>query len=151
MTEYPEKLQALLEAYQMLEDRQDRIDSLINVADRFEPVPERIATKPYSQENLVPHCESSAYVFFEEQPDGTLKYYFAIENPQGISAMAMAVILDDTLSGQPLERVAKVQPEIVYTFFGNELSMGKSMGLMAMVQMVRQTAIRRLAESIVRE
>jgi cysteine desulfuration protein SufE len=65
-----------------------------------------------------------------------------VENPQGISAKAMAVILDETLSGAPPEQVAEVSPEIVYQVFGRELSMGKSMGLMSMVGMVSALAKR---------
>jgi cysteine desulfuration protein SufE len=55
----------------------------------------------------------------------------------------MAVILDDTLSGAPLEQVAEVPSDIVYDVFGRELSMGKSMGLMSMVGMVANLAKKR--------
>jgi cysteine desulfuration protein SufE len=74
--------------------------------------------------------------------DGTLKFEFAVDNPQGMSAMALARILDDSLSGVPLEQVRQVPDDLVYTIFGRELSMGKSAGLMGMVQMVRAEANR---------
>ena len=112
----------------------------IDIAGRFEEVPPRLARRPFPPEHLVPACESQAYVFTEERPDGTLDFHFAIENPQGISAKAMAVILEDALSGQPPEQVAEVPQDVVYKVFGKELSMGKSMGLMSMVGMVSNLA-----------
>ena len=137
MADVPEKLTDFLETLSLIEDRQDRIELLIETADRFKTVPERIATKPYPESQRVPHCESEGFVFAEEQPGATLKYHFAVENPQGISAMAMAVILDETLSGEAPEEVVRVPADVIYSIFGRELSMGKSMGLMGMVQMVQ--------------
>jgi cysteine desulfuration protein SufE len=113
---------------------------LIDVADRFRPVPERIARRPFPAEHRVPGCESEAYIWAEAGPEGAQTYHFAVENPQGISAMALAEILRDSLSGVPLDEVANVPPDVVYRIFGDELSMGKSLGLMGMVHMVRAAA-----------
>lgn len=140
MNRYPEKLQELVDTLALVEDRQEKIQLLIDIAERYRPVPETIARKPYPETNKVPACESEAYVFTEKRPDGSLDFHFAVLNPQGISAMAMAVILDDTLSGVPPAEVAKVPGDLIYEIFGNELSMGKSMGLMGMVGMVAMTA-----------
>ncbi len=136
----PEKLTDTLETLETVADRNERIQLLIDIAGRFEEVPPRLARRPFAKEHLVPACESEAYVFGEERPDGTLDFHFAVENPQGISAKAMAVILRDALSGAPAPEVAEVQQDIVYRVFGNELSMGKSMGLMSMVGMVAAIA-----------
>lgn len=144
---YPGKLARLLDLLAMVPDRTERIQMLIGIADRFRKVPETIARAPYPEENKVPACESQAYVFAEDRPDGTLKFHFAVENPQGISAMATSVILDETLSGAPLEEVARVSGDVIYTIFGNELSMGKSMGLMGIVSMVQNYAKQRLARA----
>src|SRR3954467_10986889 len=139
----PEKLTDTLETLEMVPDRSERIQLLIDIAGRFEEVPPRLARRPFAKEHQVPACESEAYVFTEERPDGTLDFHFAVENPQGISAKAMAVILGDALSGAPPEQVAGVPQDIVYQVFGRELSMGKSMGLMGMVGMVSAMAKRR--------
>jgi len=136
----PARLDELLGDLDLLSDRSERIDALIGVAERFHDVPERIAKRPFSDQHKVPACESQAYVWAEPRPDGTLDFHFAVENPQGISARAMAVILGDTLSGAALDEVAEVPGDIVYRIFGRELSMGKSMGLMAMVSMVQASA-----------
>ena len=65
-----------------------------------------------------------------------------MENPSGVSAKALAAILDKTLSGLPAAEVAKVDPEIVERLFRQNISMGKGMGLMSMVQAVQALAKR---------
>ncbi|MBP1606924.1 MAG: Fe-S metabolism associated domain protein, partial [Acidobacteria bacterium] len=80
------------------------------------------------------------------QPDGTLKLYFAVENPSGISARALAVILDKSLSGRPPAEVARVSPDIVERIFRQNISMGKGMGLMSMVLAVQALARQALAD-----
>ena len=72
-----------------------------------------------------------------QQADGTLKLYFAVENPSGVSAKALATILDKSLSGLPPAEVATVNPDIVEQIFRQNISMGKGLGLMSMVQAVR--------------
>jgi cysteine desulfuration protein SufE len=141
----PARLTEFLADLAALGDRSERIEALIGIAKRYRPVAPEIAMPPYDDLHKVPACESQAYVWALPQGDGTLRFHFAVLNPQGISAMAMAVILDENLSGAPVAEVAAVPSDIVYTIFGRELSMGKSMGLMAMVTMVRAAAERAAA------
>ena len=75
-----------------------------------------------------------------KRPDGTLKLHFAVENPSGISARALATILDKTLSGPPAAEIAAINCDIVERIFRRNISMGKGMGLMAMVDAVRTLA-----------
>lgn len=146
MTTYPPKLAEMLEDFSFITDRSERAEYLIEIADRFESVkvPPDVATQPYPEERRVPACESEAFVWALENPDGTLTYSFDVLNPQGLSAKAMSVILGETCSGQPLEQVATVQSDIVFTFFGKEISMGKGQGLMGIVSMVQYEARKRL-------
>jgi cysteine desulfuration protein SufE len=132
----PEKLERFLGYLEAL-DRTDRIQTLVEIAERFRPVPPRIAVRPYPANHRVPGCESEAYVWTEPNSDGTLAYYFAVENPQGISAKALGVILAESLSGTSPDEVAAVPSDLIFRIFGRELSMGKSLGLMNMVNMVR--------------
>jgi len=136
------RLEEFVTDLEAIGDRAERIDALIEISKRYRPVPGDVAMPPYDEARKVPACESQAYVWALPQADGTLRFHFAVLNPQGISAMAMAVILDENLSGQPLVDVAQVSGDVVYRIFGRELSMGKSMGLMAMVNMVRAAAAR---------
>jgi len=147
MSEVPEKLTELVELLRMMPERSERIQTLIDIAGRFREVPPEVARRPFSEDRRVPACESEAFLWAVPRPDGTLKLHFAVENPQGISAKAMAVILDETLSGQPLDQVAAVKTDLVYDVFGRELSMGKSMGLMGMVGMVANSAKNALEKS----
>jgi len=144
MTELPAALTTLIEDFKFV-DRQERSMLLIEFADQFEDVPERIASRPFPEENHVTRCESEAFVWAEDRPDGTQDYWFAVENPQGLSAKAWAVIMQQTLSGQPPEVVAQVPPDVIFDLFGKELLMGKGQGLMGMLDHVNVAARRKLA------
>jgi cysteine desulfuration protein SufE len=143
---YPKKLQAVLDTFAMFPDIADRTNLLLSYADRFRDVPPEIASRPFAQEHLVPYCESEAYVWAVPQADGTLRLAFAVENPSGVSARALAAILDSTLSGLPPEDIARIDHDIVEQIFRQNISMGKGMGLMSMVQAVRALA-KRAAEA----
>ena len=147
MTQMPDRLERLLLHLERL-DRGDRIQMLVDIAGRFRPVSQQIAARPYPEEHRVPGCESEAYVWAEPNGDGTLTFHFAVENPQGISAMALSAILGDALSGASLDQVAAVPSDVIYRVFGSELSMGKSLGLMGIVNMVRAAARARLTDDV---
>lgn len=133
----PAKLQEHLDNLAMFPDRQERIDLLIAIGEGYtnfseEEVPRNLDCK-------VPGCESE--VFLAVEPTGAaLSYKFAVDNPQGISAMAMAEILEESLSGAPLDEIKQISEDVIYQIFGQELSMGKSMGLMGMVRMAKYAA-----------
>jgi cysteine desulfuration protein SufE len=142
MADYPQKLQETIEDFSFITTRQERQQYLIQLADQFKDVKvaDSIATQPYDEAHRVPACESDAFVWWEENSNGTLNYYFDVLNPQGLSAMAMAVILGEACNGAPLEQVAALNPEVVFDFFGKTISMGKGQGLMGIVNMVATAA-----------
>ncbi len=142
-------LARLLDHLRLVEDRTERIELLIDIAERYRQVPASVAARPYPKDRLVPACESEAYFWPGDRDggQGPFDIHFAVENPQGISARAMAVILDETLSGRPLAELANLDPDLPLTIFGRELSLGKNMGLAGMVGMVRSEARRRLGAS----
>lgn len=121
----------------MFSDPGSRADLLIGFADKFHEVPPDVATRPYPKSHQVPQCESEAYVWVDLLPDRTLKLHFAVENPSGISARALAVILDTVYSGQPAEDVLSLDTEIVERVFRQNISMGKGLGLKSMVLAVQ--------------
>ncbi len=143
---YPEKLREVLEIF--AENPGERNQMLIEYSDQFQGVPERIATRPYPQSNQVPHCESDSYVFVEPIEEGNggpprLKFYFAVENPFGVSARALSAILDATISGLPADEIAAMPIEdIVPTLFGKNISMGKGQGLLSIAAVVKRLAQR---------
>jgi cysteine desulfuration protein SufE len=138
----PAALRTVLETFATLDDPVDRANLLIGFADQFKPVPPEIATRPYPRDHLVPYCESEAYVWLIPQGDGTARLHFAVENPSGVSAKALAAILASTLSGLKPEAIEQVSPDIVEQLFRQNISMGKGMGLTAMVQAVQILARR---------
>ena len=115
---------------------------LLSYADQFREVPPEIAARPFDKSHQVPQCESDAYVWAMKMPDGTLTLHFAVENPSGVSAKALAAILQRSLSGLPADRIADIDPSIVERIFRQNISMGKGMGLMSMVEAVRALARR---------
>ena len=142
-----EQLDELQETLDMFADPADRADLLIGFADKFKEVPADVATRPWPKSHQVPQCESDAYVWAMLQPDRRLKLHFAVENPSGISAKALAVILDKVYSGQPAEDVLALDTEIVERVFRQNISMGKGMGLKSMVlavQALTRDALKRM-------
>jgi cysteine desulfuration protein SufE len=139
---FPPRLNEILDTFAMFTDTADRTELLLSYADLFKEVPREVATRPFGKDHLVPHCESEAYVWATMQPDGTMKLYFAVENPSGVSAKALAAILDRGLSGLPPAEIATVSPDIVERVFRQNMSMGKGLGLTSMVQAVRSLARR---------
>lgn len=144
MPNYPKALKAYLDDFAFVGTREERADFLIAIADEFSPVPSSVAVKPYSEANRVVGCESEAFVWALDRPDGTVDFYFDVLNPQGLSAMAMSAILDQSCSGAPLEQVAAIDGEVVFAFFGRDISMGKGRGLTELVNAVVYEAKRRL-------
>lgn len=143
----PTSLTDFLNEYMEL-DPEIRSELLIELGEHFEEVPASVATRPFASENKIPACESDAYLFTTRESDGTLRYYFAVENPQGVSAKALASLLGTTLSGQPLAAVAAISDEVVYTLFGSSISMGKGIGLRSMLREVAQSARRALDKEL---
>lgn len=145
MSDIPEGLTKILEELDTL-DRMERAQYLLDLSDQFEEVPEHIAVRPFPEDRRVPKCESEAFVWAEDLEDGTLKFHYAVENALGISARAMSVIMDETLSGMALEQVARVDSDVVHRIFGRQLSMGKGEGLASMVELTVYEARKRLRE-----
>ena len=125
----PPKLQALLDDLAMFPDRAARIEALISLSREYvHPSADEVAR---TERTKVPGCESEVFMGL----DGP-RFRFAVDNPQGVSAMALSRLLEEGLEG----KVADIPDEVVYEVFGRELSMGKSMGLTNMVRMVRDAA-----------
>jgi len=138
----PPKIAELLDLMQWVQERNERYALLAEWAERFREVPPEVATRPFPEENRVPYCESQAYIWVKENPDHTFTFFFAVDNPQGLSAKAMAAILAEGCSGVPAWQVANLPDDLAQRLFGRELSMGRDMGLSAMVATVKAAARR---------
>jgi cysteine desulfuration protein SufE len=136
----PEKLAELLEMFDGITDMDQRMSMLVGYAEKFKPVPPSVAAPPYPVSARVPFCESEAFVWALPAPGGGLTLHFAVGNPSGVSAKALSAILEKTLSGAPASAIAAVNPDIVTRLFRQNISMGKGMGLMGIVERVRDLA-----------
>ncbi len=145
----PPSLVETVELLDTLSSREERIDILMALAARLRPVPERIARRPYPESHRVPGCESQVYIWAEPRPDGTSDFHFAVENPQGVTAQALAAILQQSCSGAPVDEIQAIPEEIVFRIFGRELSIAKITGLTGMIRKLkeavrsRETGVRR--------
>jgi sulfur transfer protein SufE len=144
MSDYPEKLQEVVDTLEFIEDQQERIEFLIDYGEKFKEVPESVASRPFPEANKVEYCESEAYVWTIRKGDGTFDFYFAVENPQGVSAKAFASILQESLSGETAENIMKIDTDLVHKIFGQKLSMGKNMGLSGIILKI-QSQVKELA------
>ncbi len=138
MNKYPQKLQHIVDDLAFFTDQNDRISILIDYAEKFKEVPEEIAKRPFPDDNKVDFCESEAYVWVVQNNEGKIKLYFAVENPQGISAKALAAIFSEGLDGETKENMLKVSTDVVFEIFGQQLSMGKNLGLTGILQLVQR-------------
>ena len=136
----PEKLKDFMNILASIEDRQDRMNLLIDYAEKFIEVPEEIAKRPFPRERAVPFCESEAYVFTRLNENNIINFFYAVENPQGISAKALCAIFKSTLEGESPETILSIPTDIILEIFGHELSMGKNMGLTGILQMMQRDA-----------
>ena len=146
LMDLPPKLSELINDFKLIQDKNERMDMLLYYSEQFVEVPSEIASRPFADNHKVPACESQAYVWSRLNDDGAMKFYFAVENPQGISAKAMAAILDETISGELPENIVKIESDLVYDLFGRNMSMGKSAGLTSLVNIVKGHAIEAMSK-----
>lgn len=140
MGSIPERLKRILALFDTVVDREERVMLLLDYAERYRPIPSSIASPPYPEDRKIPYCESDAYVWMMQNPGGTITPHFAVENPSGVSAKALAAILTEGLQGATPEEAASVSEDIVERIFRQNISMGKGMGLTAMVQRIATEA-----------
>ena len=138
MTVFMDRFEESLALFRDAPDPDYRADLLIEYASRYRAPDASLHPRPYPESHKVPGCE--VYVFSDRQSDGSLCFSFGVENPQGVSAKALAVFLQETLSGASLDDIRQVRPDFVHTLFGRMLSMGKGQGLMNMVMVVQHLA-----------
>lgn len=123
-----------------LESRELIAAALSDTADRLPEVPRNVASRPFPASARVPSCESQAFVWVSLDPAGKLVLHFAVENPQGISAKALAVLLQEGLTGATVDEAQEIPEDIIYTLFGRGLGMSRAAGLRAMISMVKSFA-----------
>lgn len=139
LSQYPEELHELLEIIRE-SPITDRNEILLDYSDRFEGVPEHIATRPYPESHRVVECESDVFVFTERGDNDVVNFYIAVENPQGVSSRALSAILSENLNGVPLAKIESIPETLVFELFGRNVSMGKGAGMMGIIKLLKYFA-----------
>lgn len=134
------KLNELVQEIESIDDRVIRSEILIDLANEYKPVPESVAVRPFPEAHKSPACQSDAFVWVVKGEGDKLSPFFAVENPQGLSAKALASVLVQTCSGLTRAEVLAVDEGIVPRIFGATISMGKGEGLMGMIRKMKQLA-----------
>lgn len=133
----PPKLAAAIDELRSLGDRDAISEALIDTAARFVEVAPEVAARPFPEAHRVPACESEAYVWVTRDGEGGIVTHFAVENPQGVSAKALAVLLKESLDGARPEELATLSPELIYDIFGRGVAMGRGLGLTGIVSLLK--------------
>lgn len=136
---YPEPIQEFVENLSFIDDRAERVQALIDMGKAFKPP---AIEKPYPSENRVPGCESEVYTWVNLNPESKLDIQIVVDNPQGLSAMAMAQLLLEGLQNQPPATANHIDEDLVAKTFGPELSMGKSLGLTNLVRQIKAQSLK---------
>lgn len=131
------KLSSLTNELSMIDDRELRADLLIEFAEKYKVASPDVAKTPYPPENKVPACESDAYVWVTKEDSGALYPHFVVQNPQGISAKALAAVITEALAGTTKDAYKELDDSLVDKVFGRTISMGKGQGLMGMIRLVK--------------
>ncbi|MBP6786512.1 MAG: SufE family protein [Candidatus Promineofilum sp.] len=108
MNELPEKLQRFVDDFALLEG-QEKLEYLLELAERLPPLPERLQADRDSME-LVHECMSTVYIRVEKGGDGRLTFYLDVP-PESPTVRGYATILSEGLSGTTLEEVTAVPTE----------------------------------------
>ena len=135
-----QKLHEEIEWLRQMDDQETRAEYLLELAARFTPPDPARISAPYPEANRIPGCESGVFLFCNENSQGGTEFFYAIENPHGISAKALAVLLTENLSGANAEDFRKLNPDMVRDVFGAALSLGKDQGLRNMILATRRGA-----------
>ena len=133
-------LNALIEEIEGTEDRMLRSEILIDLAKAYAEVPASVASRPFPDDHKAPACQSDAFVWVEKGQNGLLTPYFAVENPQGLSAKALASVLSQNCSDLSIEEMLAIDEEVVPRIFGATISMGKGEGLKGMIRKMKLLA-----------
>jgi sulfur transfer protein SufE len=133
----PSELQDILALVEGTQDYEEKCDLLIEFAGSFKPCDPNKYTYPYDKNHQVPGCESEVYLWVNKNAEGAFSFDVIVENPQGISAKALAQILIEGLRSANADAIQAIPEDTVYRIFGTSLSMGKGQGLMGMIRLLK--------------
>ena len=108
MSDIPNKLQAIIEDFALLEG-QEKLEYLLELAERLPPLPERLLTDRDNMEQ-VHECMTTVFVSAEKDAGGRLTFYLDVP-PESPTVRGYATILTEGLNGATVDEVMAVPTE----------------------------------------
>lgn len=108
MIALPEKLQQFVDDFALLEG-QEKLEYLMELAERLPPLPEWLLAKRDSME-IVHECMTTVFVHVEKDGDGRLTFYLDVP-PESPTVRGYATILSEGLAGSTIDEVMAVPTE----------------------------------------
>lgn len=108
MSDLPQKLQEIVDDFALLEG-QEKLEYLLELADRLPPLPEWLLAKRDSME-IVHECMTTVFVHVEKNADGRLTFFLDVP-PESPTVRGYATILTEGLNGATVDEVMGVPTE----------------------------------------
>ena len=108
MSDLPQKLQDIVDDFALLEG-QEKLEYLLELADRLPPLPEWLLAKRDSME-IVHECMTTVFVHVEKNADGRLTFFLDVP-PESPTVRGYATILTEGLNDATLDEVMAVPTE----------------------------------------
>jgi cysteine desulfuration protein SufE len=131
---HPPKLDELTALFDGL-GRQERMEMLLDFADRLPEVPERLR-KEESQRHPVHECLTPTWVYVE--PDGDGARIFVEVSEEAPSIRAIAALIIEASQGATREQIAAIPVDLAVRIFGPEMVGQRRYGLAGMVGQIKR-------------
>lgn len=108
MSELPERLQEIVDDFEMLEGN-EKLEYLSDLAAQLPPLPDWLQAQRDSMDQ-VHECMTPVFAFATKGADGRLSFYLDVP-PESPTVRGYATILQDGLAGTTLDEIMAVPPE----------------------------------------
>jgi cysteine desulfuration protein SufE len=133
----PPSIARVLQRFRAL-GREEKMQALVSLATKLEPVPERYAHVDTSQFNI-PECQTRVEIFPEIR-DGTMHYYARMDCRQSPTVAAFLAILFMAINDQPPSTTLALPADFAAMVMESVGLATRELGLNAMVERVKRYA-----------
>ncbi len=138
MSELPEKLETIIEDFQLMEG-QEKLEYLLELSERLPDLPDWLAGRRDNMDQ-VHECMSPVFVYAEKRPDGRVNFYFDVprESP---TVRGFAAILQEGLGGETAETISAVPSEFYLRMGLQQVLSGQRLnGIAAILEHMKRLA-----------